>query len=83
MKSKLLPAQDDLRGTLRNCREGVGVGLVPTARAGRFVPAPFQLDLRLYNCTHTRSFSLTRYVDLAIHNGPRGMTLSLGEERPC
>ena len=74
MKSKLLPAQDDLQCTLRNCREGVGVGLVPT---------PFQLDLRLYSCTHTRSFSLTRYVDLAIHNGPRGMTLSLGEERPC
>jgi hypothetical protein len=32
---------------------------------------------------YSRSFSLTRYVDLAIHNGPRGMTLSFGEERPC
>ena len=60
MKSKLLPAQDDLQCTLRNCREGVGVGLLPTARAGRFVPAPFQLDLRLYSCTHTLARSALR-----------------------
>lgn len=38
-----LPTQDDLEFTVRDAREGVGVGLVPTARAERLVPRPFRL----------------------------------------